>query len=105
MALQFLDKRLVGAYIMDAWQNHFDTEIDPADGQWFTNGPDNNHIGLYGGLTDTLASELIFDESKQIFTPRQKEIKTATFDNLNGLAPSGAAKLIHSYENSTSSTH
>jgi hypothetical protein len=39
MALQFLDNRLVGGYIIDAWQNQLNTEMDPANGQWFTADP------------------------------------------------------------------
>jgi Clostridium epsilon toxin ETX/Bacillus mosquitocidal toxin MTX2 len=104
MALQFFDKRVIGAYIVDAWQNHFNTEMDPADGQWFTNGPNNNG-GLYGRLTDTLATELVFDESKQIFTPHQIAAATAIADNRDGLTPEQTVTLTYSYSDATSSTH
>ena len=76
MSLQYLDKRLIGAIIVDAWQNHFNTEMDPADGQWFTNGPGNNG-GLYGILTDTLASELKFLPDQQVFTINKIAAATA----------------------------
>jgi hypothetical protein len=78
--------------------------MDPADGQWFTNGPGNNG-GLYGKLTDTLASELIFDESKRVFTPNQVAASTGIADNRNGLTPEQTVSLTYSYQDSTSSTH
>jgi len=104
MALQFFDRRLVGAWIVDAWQQHFNTEMDPADGQWFTNGPGNNG-GLYGKLTDTLASELAFDDSKRVFTPNQVAAATGIADNRNGLTPEQTVTLTYAYQDSTSSTH
>ena len=104
VTLQFLDKRLIGAFVIDAWQNQLNTETDPADGQWFTNDPNNNG-GLYGKLTDTLASELVFDESKKIFTPHQVAAVTAIADNRNGLTPNQTVTLSYSYQDSTSSTH
>jgi hypothetical protein len=104
MALQFFDKRVLGAFIVDAWQNHFDTEMDPADGQWFTNGPNNNG-GLYGKLSDVLASELVFDESKKIFTPNQVAAATAIADNRDGLTPEQTVTLTYSYSDTTSTTH
>lgn len=104
MALQYFDRKVVCATIVDAWQSHFNTEADPADGQWFTNGPNNNG-GLFGQLTDTLASELIFDESQKIFTPNQVSAATAVVDNRNGLTPEQTVTLSYSYQDSTSSTH
>src|SRR5215212_10304705 len=104
MSVQFLDKRIVGAYIVDAWQNHFETEQDPADGQWFTNGPGNNG-GLYGQLTDALASELVFLENENVFTPHKIAAATGTADNRNGLTPEQTITLTYSYQDSTSTTH
>src|SRR3982751_1767945 len=93
MALQFMDKRLIGAYIVDAWQNHFNTEQDPADGQWFTNGPGNNG-GLYGQLTDTLASELVFLQDQSVFTPHKVAAFTSVADNRNGLLKPGSTGTL-----------
>lgn len=104
MTLQFLDKKLIGAYLVDAWQNHFNTEMDPANGQWFTNGPDNNG-GLYGKLTDTLVSELVFDKSKTIFTPNQVAAATGIADNRNGLTPNQTVTLTYQYSDVISSSH
>lgn len=105
MALQFLDKRLIGQYIVDAWQNALDTELDPADGQWYTNGPNNSRLGLYGGLTDALATELIFDNDKKVLTPHQAVADTAIVDNRNGLTPSSTVTLSYAYSDSLSSSH
>jgi hypothetical protein len=104
MAVQFFDLRIFGAYVVDAWQQHFNTEMDPADGQWFTNGPGNNG-GLYGKLTDTLASELEFDASKQIFSPNKVAAATGIADNRNGLTPEQTVTLTYAYQDSASSTH
>ena len=104
MTIQYLDKRLIGAYVVDAWQNHFTTEKDPADGQWFTNGPGNNG-GLYGQLTDTLATELVFRENQAVFTPQKIAAATGTADNRNGLTPEQTVTLTYSYQDSTSTTH
>jgi hypothetical protein len=104
MALQFLDKRIIGAIIIDAWQSHFNTEMDPADGQWFTNGPGNNG-GLYGQLTDSLASELLFDDSEIKLTPRKVAACTSTIDNRSGLTPENTVTLTYSYQDTTTVTH
>ena len=105
MTLQFINQSLLASWIMDAWQNEFDTEMDPSDGQWYTHGPNNSRIGLYGGLEDSLASELIYEESSKIFRPHQKTVDTAIHDNRNGLAPEGSVTLSYAYSNTTTSTH
>jgi hypothetical protein len=104
MSIQYLDKRLIGATIIDAWQNQLNTEIDPADGQWFTNGPGNNG-GLYGQLTDALASELVFEESQSVFTPHKIAAVTGTADNRNGLTPEQTITLTYQYQDATTTTH
>jgi len=104
MSLQYMDKKIVAAMLIDAWQNHLGTEMDPADGQWFTNGPGNNG-GLYGQLTDALATELVFDESQKVFTPHQLAAQTATVDNRNGKTPDQTVTLAYAYQNQTSCTH
>jgi hypothetical protein len=104
MSLQFLDTRLVGAYIVDAWQNHFNTEQDPADGQWFTNGPGNNG-GLFGKLTDSLATELVFEPSKKVFSTRLFSADSNIVDNRNGLQSKVATTLTYQYSNSSTVTH
>ncbi|QBH96320.1 hypothetical protein EKN56_07870 [Limnobaculum zhutongyuii] len=92
MGLQFLDKRYIGAIIIDAWQNNLNTEIDPADGQWFTNGPGNNG-GLYGYLVDKIATKLVFDQSQKVFEVHQKAAVTGIADNRNGLTPNMTVSL------------
>jgi hypothetical protein len=105
MALQFIDKSQAVAWIIDAWQKELGTEMDPADGRWFTNGPGNTRTGLFGGLTDTLATELIFEESSKIFTPHQKAAVGGTVDNRNGLTPKQTLQLLYKYSSATTSTH
>lgn len=104
MALQFLDTRLVGAYIVDAWQNHFGTEQDPADGQWFTNGPGNNG-GLFGKLVDSLATELVFEPSKQVFSTHLFSADSNIVDNRNGLQSKVATTLTYQFANTSTVTH
>ena len=105
MALQFIDKSQMVSWIIDAWQNELDTEMDPADGKWFTNGPGNSRVGLFGGLSDRLADELIFEETSKIFTPHQKSVDTAIVDNRNGLNPKSTVTLTYKYSDITTSTH
>lgn len=104
MALQFLDNRLVGAYIIDVWQNYLNTEMDPADGQWYTNGPGNNG-GLYGKLTDKLATELIFKPNTRLLTPHQQNAYTQLIDNRKGASLKNTVTLSHQYTDTTSTTH
>jgi hypothetical protein len=104
MSLQYLDKRIIGAIIVDAWQKHLNTEKDPADGQWFTNGPNNNG-GLYGQLTDKLASELVFLQNENVFTPHKIAAATGIVDNRNGLTPKSTVTLTYSYSDTATTTH
>jgi hypothetical protein len=104
MPIQFIDLRLFSGYVVDAWQNHLNTEMDPANGQWYTNGPGNNG-GLYGLLTDQLASQLVFDTTKQVFTPHQVAAASGIVNNLNGLTPSQTVSLLYSYQDSSTTTH
>lgn len=104
MSLKFIDKRIIGGIIMDAFQEHFNTEIDPADGQWFLNGPDNNG-GLYGSLVDTLASELVFLPNDTSLQPNKLAGAVATIDNRNGLTPKQTVTLSFSTTNTSSTTH
>ena len=107
MSLKYIDKRIIGAIIVDAWQKHFDTEMDPADGQWFTNGPKNNG-GLYGLLTDELATKLVFTDPNPPFTIHQVAMATGRANNANGQYPPGTGvgvNLSYSYAEEVSSTH
>lgn len=104
MNLKFIDKRIIGGIIIDAFQQNFETEMDPADGQWFTNGPDNNG-GLYGKLVDALASELVFLQNETSMQPNKIAAAVATIDNRNGLTPKQTVTLSYSSTNTCSTTH
>lgn len=104
MSLNFLDKHIIGAIIVDAFQQQLNTEIDPANGQWFTNGPDNNG-GLYGNLVDVLSSELVFLPNEVVLTPHKLAADTAVIDNRNGLTPKSSLTLTYSTTESATTTH
>ena len=104
MALKFLDKRFIGSIIVDAFQEHFNTEMDPANGQWFTNGPNNNG-GLYGSLIDSLASSLVFLPNEVVLTPHKLAADTAIIDNRNGLTPKSSVTLSYSTTETATTTH
>ncbi len=104
MSLKFLDKHTIGAIITDAFQQKLETEIDPANGQWFTNGPNNNG-GLYGSLVDTLASSLVFLPNEVVLTPHKIAAATAIVDNRNGLTPKQTVALTFSTANTSTTTH
>ncbi|MFC5863952.1 ETX/MTX2 family pore-forming toxin [Acidicapsa dinghuensis] len=92
------------SFIFDAWQSKLNTDLDPANGQWFTNGPGNNG-GLYGKLTDSLATELIFKESQKTFSTRLFSADSNIVDNRNGLQSDVTTTLTYQYTNQSSLTH
>lgn len=104
MALKFLDKRIIGAIIVDAFQQQLNTEMDPANGQWFTNGPGNNG-GLYGSLVDSLASALVFLPNEVVLTPNKLAAATAVADNRNGLTPKQTLALTYSRADTATTSH
>jgi hypothetical protein len=101
--LQYFETNVLGAVIMDAWQNQLGTESDPANGKWFRNGP-NNSPGLFGGLTDELATQLVFSQG-QAAVNRQKQVAaTTTLDNRAGLLNDSPATQTLSWQITNSST-
>ena len=104
MALKFLDKRIIGAIIVDTFQQQLNTEMDPANGQWFTNGPSNNG-GLYGNLVDSLASALVFLPNEVVLTPHKLAAATAVIDNRNGLTPKQTVSLTYSTADTATTSH
>jgi hypothetical protein len=104
MALQFLDKNVIGQYLREMWKKNLNTGEDPANGKWFENGANTDGRGLYGGLTDTASTSLIFDESQKSYTPQDIIADSATIDNRNGLTPNSTVTLSYAYADSTSST-
>jgi hypothetical protein len=103
MAIQFLDTKALIPTLMDAWQSHFDTEVDAADGKWFAVGPNGNG-GLFGSLTDSVAGELVFEASSRVFSRTQMTAATGIVDNRNGNTPQMSLTLTHSYENSSTTS-
>jgi hypothetical protein len=92
--LSYLKYQDLAGILSDAWQNQLGTEMDPADGQWFSNGPQNNG-GLYGNLQDKLDTEVIFtktgNEVRLNKTPQVAD--SATLDNRDGKSPTGSFNL------------
>jgi hypothetical protein len=84
MSLQYLETNLIGSYLIDAWQNQLDTEKDPTSGKWFRQGPDNS-VGLFGGLTDILVTDLAFDAGAANVNKSRDVALSTTLDNRSGL--------------------
>jgi len=106
MALQYLEPSVISGYLVDAWQNYLETETDPVDGKWFRNGPQNSP-GLFGGLTETLVTDLVFGAPKDPVN-KQKEVALSTMlDNRAGLLNDSAATqtLNWTITNSATATH
>ena len=87
------------------WKKHLGTDEDPANGKWYTNGANNDGIGLYGGLTDTIDQNATFDEANKKFTPTQRLAASSVVDNRNGLVGSTTVTLSYQYTDSVSTTH
>jgi hypothetical protein len=105
MTLTHLDKKVIGSYLSAVWKQELGTGKDPANGKWYEDGADHRGIGLYGALTDTALTELIFEESQKAYTPEIVVCDTATLDNRNGLAPQSTVELSYTYANSTTTSH
>ena len=105
MALQFLDKQLIGSYLIAMWKRDLNTGEDASNGQWYENGANNDNIGLYGGLSDNAATTLNFDESQKSYLPEAIVCNSATVDNSNGLAPTSTVNLSYNYTKSSATTH
>ena len=102
---QVLDTQTLGPLLIAAWQKTLNTTEDPTnDNQWLTNGPNNDKIGLYGGLSDG-QPELTFDETAMTYQPKQIIATTDIVDNSNGLTPNATLSLAYQYtEQTTTST-
>lgn len=105
MSLKYLNGETLGNALACAWQHNLGTTEDPANGQWYTNGPNNDGIGLYGGLTDSIPQQLQLDTQAAVYSPQQILADTAIVDNRNGLNPSSTVTLSYQYTNSIANTH
>ncbi|HXW78207.1 MAG TPA: ETX/MTX2 family pore-forming toxin [Acidimicrobiales bacterium] len=105
MTLQVLNVQTVSPYIANAWKRWLNTGEDPANGKWYTNGANNDGIGLYGGLNDALPTGLTFDESALTYLPKQIVASSAIVDNRNGLSPESTMNLSYTYSDTNSTSH
>ncbi|MEO5742458.1 MAG: ETX/MTX2 family pore-forming toxin [Vicinamibacterales bacterium] len=106
MALQYLESSVIGAYLVDAWQNYLETEADPVDGKWFRNGPKNTP-GLFGGLKEILVTDLVFGAPEDKLNTRKEVALSTTLDNRDGFLNDSAATqtLNWTITNSATATH
>src|SRR4029077_7561014 len=105
MSLQYLSTSQIQNLLTCAWQNDLGTTQDPANGKWYTNGPNNDGIGLYGGFTDAVPSSIDFDLSAAVYTPTGFIADTVTLNNSNGLLQSPTTvNLTYGYTIANSST-
>jgi len=75
------------------------TGKDPANRKWYEDGANHDGIGLYGGLTDTASTELLFDESQKAYTPQKVVCDTATLDNLQWVSTAvNGRTFLHIWE-------
>lgn len=105
MSLKYLNSSAIGAALTCAWQHDLGTGEDPANGHWYTNGANGDGIGLYGGLTDSIPSQIQLLTNDAVYQPQTILAATGTVDNTNGLNSSANVTLSYSYSDSQSSTH
>ncbi len=105
MALQSLNVQTVAPYIASAWKQHLNTNKDPANGRWYTNGANGDGIGLYGGLSDAVPNGLVFDESALTYLPKQIVAASSIVNNMNGLTPQSTLQLSYTHTDSTTTSH
>lgn len=102
MSLTILDPYRLTALLTGMWQKRLGTDEDPANGKWFTNGANGNSVGLYGGLTDSMASNAVLDVRNQQYRSRQIVAAASVVDNRNGQAPKSSPTLTYTYEDEVS---
>jgi hypothetical protein len=104
MTLVALSPTVIGPYLAKAWQGDLNTTEDPAGGKWYTNGANNDGVGLYGGLSDSAATTLNLNKGAQQYLPQLAICNSAITDNRNGLTPSANVALAYTYTSSTTYT-
>jgi len=103
--LSFLDQNMMKATLTAMWKKEMNTNLDPADGKYYSNGPNNDGVGLYGNLTDWIDTTVHYNSSGISYTRTQFVADSATVDNTNGLNPSNTVTLSYSHSAKTSQTH
>lgn len=106
MSIQYLETNVISAYLADAWQNELQTEMDPTAGRWYRQGP-NNSVGLFGGLTDILVTDLTFDVGQANVNKSRDITLTTTIDNRQGLLSESPSTNTLQWQitNSTTTSH
>jgi len=103
--LSYLDPNMMKVTLVNMWQKDMNTNDDPADGKWYTTGPNNDGVGLYGNLTDVVDSTVHYDDSKKSFVITNFVADSATVDNTNGLNPTNTVTLSYQHKSTTSQSH
>lgn len=105
MALTILDVDAMKTLLTEMWKKNLNTSEDPANGQWYTNGPNGDHVGLYGGLTDSVNGAVRFDLNRKHYSPTEGIVASSTVDNRNGLVSTTTVNLSSAYTDSVSTTN
>jgi len=104
-SLTYLDPGTFQTMLTNMWKKDLNTNDDPANGKWYTNGANGDGVGLYGGLTDDVDHTVYFDQAHKGFSTEQFVATSATVDNTNGLTPSSTVQLTYQHSTSTSQSH
>lgn len=80
------------------------TGLDPGS-KWTENGPNNDGVGLYGGLTDQVDADVKFDEAKKTYSKADIVVAYSVVDNRNGLNPENTVQLAYTYAKTQTQTH
>lgn len=105
MSLQYLDPQTIGSLLSCTWQQDLGTSEDPANGQWYTDGANCDGIGLYGGLSDSLPTQVQLDAAAAVVKSQQIVADSAIAQNLFGTDPSPAVQLTYGYVTSVSNMY
>jgi hypothetical protein len=99
----------IGGLLTKAWQKIQGNDWDPANGQWYTNGANNDGMGLYGGISDTIDSVATVGVPSYGIDPgslKQTIAIQSDVDNRDGLLTGPTMlTLSHTYATSQTFTH
>jgi hypothetical protein len=109
MTLHYMNPNTIQAVLTRAWQKVMATDLDPANGQWYTSGPTGDLTGLYGGLNDSIDSVATVGAASYATDPdslKQTIAAQSTVDNRNGLMTAPLpVTLSHTYSTTQAFTH
>lgn len=105
MNIELLKIELLRKALQDAWRKKLNTKLDPANNKWFTEGADGRkNAGLYGGITETAPSNLVFHEDKMHIQKNNIVCTRTLVDNKDGLNPEVDTELSYKYSKTTGFT-